>query len=279
MKKLLLLAVWLTVSVGYAFDCGCPVPCAKPCKIRCPKPCYTTITVTEKVMVPVKSWQIVEKEVPCIVYQDVTKEVPITVRKTFWEDKEFPVKKPVMVDTEITEKVVTNKIVEEQRTRTVCKLVPATFEKEITRCTYTKSCDPCTGRTVKIPMQYVEKIPCVTYNQVTEEVPYTVKICVPEITEVKKTVKVCKWEDSVSIIKVAVCKDVQETRTVCVKEPVTIMKKVCERVPVITYQEVEKCVRKKVPACSPCGGEIVNAIPATPLTPAVKVEPAKTEKK
>lgn len=216
----------------------------------CPK--YQTVEVQVKELVPVKVTKMVEKEVQVKEYKQVEKQVQVTVYKTFWEDKTFEGKKQVQVDEEYTVNEIRTKMVDEQKTRKVCTMVPKMIEKEVTVCTYKEECDPCSGKTKKIPVTEVKKVQCQINEAVWKDEAYTEKKCVSETVPVKMTRKVCKWEPTTITMKVAACKPVQETRTVVVCEPIMVTKKVQEAVCETVMQEVVKCVKKKVPVCEPC---------------------------
>lgn len=222
---------------------------------------YKTVYVQVKDLVPVQVQKTVEKEVQVTEYEQVEKQVPVTINRTFWEDQVMDGKKQVWVDEEYTVNVVNRKIVEEQKTRKVCEMVPVMIEKEVEVCTYVESCDPCSGKTIKTPVTEKKKIQCQVMQRIEKDVPYVEKKCVEEIVPTKQMRKVCKWEPTKVTLKVAVCKPVQEMRTVKVCEPKLVMKKIQEIVCETQYKEVVKCVETKVPVCEP-----VPACGAVPVT-------------
>lgn len=261
MKSMRILLAVLTVVAlaGTSAWAGCP-----------PKYKWINMQVTE--LVPVKVWKTVDKEVQVQQFKTVEKQVPVTVYKTVWEEKQFEGKRAIMVDEEYTVNEVRQKIVEEEKTRTIVKMVPRIVEQQVTVCTYKKECDPCTGKTVKVPVTETKTIQCQVMDKVEEQQTYTVKRCVEEVVPVTKTRQVQKWEPQTLTVKVAVCKPFEEMRTVKVCEPEMVTKTVQEKVCEVQYKEVTKCVRQKVPVCP--DGQIIS-VTATPAeVPAAAAAPA-----
>lgn len=254
MKKInILLAGIVAFSLSASAWAGCP-------------PKYKYVNVQVKEMVPVNVWKTVVKDVQVKQYKTVEKQVPVTVYKTVWEEKEFQGKRAVMVTEEYTENETRQKVVEEEKTRTVCEMVPKIVEREVTVCCYKEECDPCSGKKIKVPVMTTKKVQCKVMEKVEKQETYTEKRCVEEVVPVKKTRQVCKWEPQVMKVKVAVCKPFEEMRTVKVCEPEIVTKQVEEKVCEVQYKEVTKCVRTKVPVCA----EVQTAPAATAPAEATK---------
>ncbi|GHV22749.1 hypothetical protein AGMMS49959_14130 [Planctomycetales bacterium] len=240
-------------SCGECAPCKAKVtPCQKvvnecnPCQ-KAPAPRYVTIKVPVKKLVPERGYKIVCEEVPYTVYQTVQKEVPCKVQKPFWEEQEITVEKPVQKEVEKTFKVCVLNTKEETIERQVCKTVRKVVEQEVEEiCGYEKVCNPETGKLEKVAIKQKKTVPITTYEKVWETVPCKVRTSVPEIKEEVRKVMECVWEPTQVKVKVKVLREVDATKIVCEKVPVTLTKTVKKKVPVCTYKEVTECVKKKV---------------------------------
>ncbi|MDR0868165.1 MAG: hypothetical protein LBP75_06765 [Planctomycetota bacterium] len=230
-------------------------PCQKVAKVanecnpcqKAPAPRYVTIKVPVKKLVPERGYKIVCEEVPYTAYQTVQKEVPYKVKKPFWEEQEITVEQPVQKEVEKTFKVCVLNTKEETIERRVCKTVRKVVDQEVEEITgYEKVCNPETGKLEKIAVKQKKTVPITTYEKVWETVPCKVRTSVPEIKEEVRKVTECVWEPTQVKVKVRVLRDVDATKTVCEKVPVTLTKTVKKKVPVCTYKEVTECVKKKV---------------------------------
>lgn len=229
------LALFVCSFAAQADDCG-----------KCQE-----VKVEVKDFKAVKTWKTVEKQVPVKVMKNVEKQVEVTVMKNVLEERQVKARKQVMVDEEYTVNEIRKKMVEETKTKQVCKLVPKQVTKDVIKREMVEQCDPCTGKKTMVPVEMKGTCTYTVNEKVMEEVPYKVTKCVEETVPVKKMRKVCKWEDYMTTVKVSVCKPFKEMRTVKVCEPVIEMRKVTEKYCETTYEPTTKTVTVQVP-CEPC---------------------------
>lgn len=232
------ITAWMTalafvgLTAGQAFaqcaQCAPSNPCKPVCKPVC-KPKFKWVKVKEEVEVevPVKRWVDKMVEVTVKEKQMVEKEVDVTVNTYVDEQVPCTVKKTICVPETYTAYKKECKTIECVGSKRVKKKVPVMVEKTV--CKTVKSCDPCTGKTIRTKVEekvMVEKckveyedVPYTYTKKVWEKVPYeatrmvkqvvdepstrTVKKCVP--TTVKKKVMECVYVDAKKMVNQPEC--------------------------------------------------------------------------
>lgn len=247
MKNTLMACAALIMAAGLA-NAGEAAFCPPP-----PPPVQSYMDVVETVTVQVPVTTYVEERVPCVTTRMVPVQQQIQVPQGRWvtETRTVPCTRTVyetQAYTDYETRTVSRPVT---RMRKVNRTITENETRVVNETVYDRVCDPCTGKTTKVPRCVSRTVVVPVKRKICVEEPYTDTVKERIRVPVQRTRQVAREVPSTR--QVTERRWVTETacRTVTTMQPVQETAYGTRKVPVTTMRQEQRQIVRRIPAPAP----------------------------